>query len=397
MNNLAVEHRKALEEFLMDIEILEKLETHISQFNVFETLGIVHTEIRHSNVLSWLLTPTENHGLGDYVVRKMIQTVSYHHYDENRSDSCDPLKISLIDYYDFEVRREWKNIDILLVSNDNKIVVAIENKVWSGESGNQLKKYYNIIQQEFKSYEKLFVYLTPFGEESSDPDTWLSLSNSTVVDIIEKALDFKKDSISERVRLFVEQYLETVRRYIVGDNELEKIIRKIYYKHKKALDLIFEYKPDIYSEISNELQEFIANTPGLILDTSGKTYIRFTTDKLDQHFERNGSGWTSSKRLILFEFQNRDNKLVLKLIIGPGNKETREKFYEIALKNKDIFKGRAAKLRSQFTQIYSYEILPKHFDEEPDYQKIKQQMITKFKKFLENDLVRIEECLIQEF
>lgn len=163
MNNLAVEHRKALEEFLMDIEILEKLETHISQFNVFETLGIVHTEIRHSNVLSWLLTPTENHGLGDYVVRKMIQTVSYHHYDENRSDSCDPLKISLIDYYDFEVRREWKNIDILLVSNDNKIVVAIENKVWSGESGNQL----NYLKRFF--ILSFVVSLMIFG--CSNPDT----------------------------------------------------------------------------------------------------------------------------------------------------------------------------------------------------------------------------------
>ena len=70
----------------------------------------------------------------------------------------------------------------------------------------------------------------------------------------------------------------------MGDRELEQICRQIYNKHKKALDLIFEYKPDLYSDISNDLQEFIKNTPGLILDDSNKTYIRFTTELLDKHF-----------------------------------------------------------------------------------------------------------------
>src|SRR5690606_20582815 len=108
-----IENRKALEEFLMDIEILDELEAKISEFNVFETLNIINTEIRHSNVLGWLLNPTENHGLGDYVLRKVIQVVSYQHYDSSKGFDFDPLQVSLIDYYDFQVRREWKNIDIL--------------------------------------------------------------------------------------------------------------------------------------------------------------------------------------------------------------------------------------------------------------------------------------------
>jgi len=69
--NIQADARKALEEFLMDIEILEPLERIISEFNVFEALGIIHTEIRHSKVLSWLLDPAENHGLGDYVLKKL--------------------------------------------------------------------------------------------------------------------------------------------------------------------------------------------------------------------------------------------------------------------------------------------------------------------------------------
>ncbi|SES13160.1 PD-(D/E)XK nuclease family protein [Salipaludibacillus aurantiacus] len=46
-----------LENFMMEIELLDQIETKLSVFNVFETLDIYHTEIRHSNVLAWLLKP----------------------------------------------------------------------------------------------------------------------------------------------------------------------------------------------------------------------------------------------------------------------------------------------------------------------------------------------------
>lgn len=52
---------KSLENFLMDIDVLYELNSYLSDFNAFETLGIVNTEISHSNVLGWLLDPNENH------------------------------------------------------------------------------------------------------------------------------------------------------------------------------------------------------------------------------------------------------------------------------------------------------------------------------------------------
>ncbi|OLO26789.1 hypothetical protein BTR23_22150 [Alkalihalophilus pseudofirmus] len=66
---------KHLEAFLLDIEILEQIETKLANFNVFETLNMYHTEIRHSNVLAWLMKPNENHGLGDLFIKKLIQEV----------------------------------------------------------------------------------------------------------------------------------------------------------------------------------------------------------------------------------------------------------------------------------------------------------------------------------
>lgn len=57
----------------MDMEIFEQIEAKLSDFNAFETLGVVNTEIRHSNVLAWLLNPRENHGIGDVFIKKLIQ------------------------------------------------------------------------------------------------------------------------------------------------------------------------------------------------------------------------------------------------------------------------------------------------------------------------------------
>ena len=37
----------------------------LDQFNIFEAMGAVHVEVRHSEFLSFLLDPYQNHGLGD--------------------------------------------------------------------------------------------------------------------------------------------------------------------------------------------------------------------------------------------------------------------------------------------------------------------------------------------
>ncbi|MEI3416245.1 MAG: PD-(D/E)XK nuclease family protein [Christensenellaceae bacterium] len=68
----------ALQEFLLDIECLDSLTEWTKRFNLFDILKITRTEIRHSNMLAWLLNPNENHGLGDRVLRGLIrQTVLF--------------------------------------------------------------------------------------------------------------------------------------------------------------------------------------------------------------------------------------------------------------------------------------------------------------------------------
>lgn len=50
---------KYLEDFVLKNPDLEKLENLLEEFNIFETLKITLAEIRHSNVLAWLLNITQ--------------------------------------------------------------------------------------------------------------------------------------------------------------------------------------------------------------------------------------------------------------------------------------------------------------------------------------------------
>lgn len=78
-----------MKEFLLDIECLDPLAEWTSKFNLFDILKISRVEIRHSNMLSWLLNPNENHGLGDSVLRGFIQYVVSSFSDD--SDVFDTL------------------------------------------------------------------------------------------------------------------------------------------------------------------------------------------------------------------------------------------------------------------------------------------------------------------
>src|SRR5690625_3900486 len=121
---------KYLEKFLMDIDILDELNSYLVNFNAFETLGIINTEIRHSNVLGWLLDPNENHGLQDAFLKRFMQRIFYNFKEMPHSDLT-LFDLTEVNFSTFVIRREWRRIDLIIYSEVDEIVIVIENKVWS--------------------------------------------------------------------------------------------------------------------------------------------------------------------------------------------------------------------------------------------------------------------------
>ena len=106
------------------------------------------------------------------------------------------------------------------------------------------------------------------------------MSYRDVLDIIEAAK--AKTMLLPDVELLVDNYTETIRRDVVGDERLEQICTEIYSKHRRALDLIYEHRPDRVSSLAATIRAWAEqrDTEGkLVLDRNkcNKTYTRFTT------------------------------------------------------------------------------------------------------------------------
>lgn len=376
-----------LEEFIINNKNLERLENIVNDFNIFTSLDLINNEIRHSNFLSWIMNPKENHNLKDYFLSSLLEVISM------RASSLGINAPSIFDidnwsFIETEVLREWRNIDILIKDDNHKLICVLENKIYSKEHSGQLRRYKEIVEEEYPDYQKMFVYLTIEGDEASE-DEYLPINYHDIIKIITHMIENKSTSIGKEILIFISHYREMFRRYIMENSEIQEICRKIYNRHKKALDLIFEYKPDLLMEIKECLIEIIENDSDLILDISSKSYIRFIVKKLD-FIPRKGGGWTKSKRILLFEFKNNSNGVSLYLIIGPGPKKIREKLCRIAQKNLKLFNVANRKFTEQWFSIYKKSIIKAKNYEDKDISEIRKYFKEKIESFKKNDLVKIE-------
>lgn len=83
--------------------------------------------------------------------------------------------------------------------------------------------------------------------------------------------------------------------------------------------------------IAQIVLDLIRSTPEVIEDDhTGRTNIRFLPPLFDQPYLKVVKPWTQSGRMLLFEFQNQRARLVLALIVGPGDQAKRKTLIDAA-------------------------------------------------------------------
>jgi hypothetical protein len=385
------EQVKFLEDFIYNNEELESLEAIVDKFNIFSSLGIINQEIRHSNFLAWILDPNETHNLSDYFTVSFLKQVTFN--NSNPDSKISLFDIDTLDLTDTQVLREWNNIDVLLVNEDHKLLCVIENKVDSKEHSNQLKRYKDIVESNYPDYRKLFVYLTVNGEVAEGEATYVSVSYREVSELINRLLERKATQLSDEVTVFIRHYNDMIKRYIMEESEIQELCEQLYKKHKKALDLIFKHKPDLYSDIRDVLEEIIDENHLLEKDHCSKSYIRFISKSLD-FLPKEGEGWTKTNRILLFEIQNYDKAVDMFLIIGPGPTEIREKIYN-HVKENPLFNKTWSQLPKKWASIYKIKLSSVSRLDGKNKEDLKLILKENLDKFLEMDYPNIEMELLQ--
>lgn len=351
-----LDDRQALEAFVVENADLETLEALVEQFNIFEAVGVIRQELRHSDFLAFLLDPRQNHNLGDAFVQRLLQKILA--AARHLAPPLSPVHLDSWDLGRLTIRREWQNIDILLSDPVNRLVVVIENKIDSGEHSGQLGRYLRVVNEEYPSSEwrHLAVYLTPDGAEPSEAG-YLPADYGLVADAAEAVASSREPSLDPAVHQLMLHYARMLRRHIVTDSEIADLCRRIYQKHQRALDLIFEHRPDRLAEVQVVLLDLVQSRDDLILDTASKQVVRF--GHADWEDSPRGEGWTRSGRLVLFEFDSYPDHLDLTLYVGPGPAEVRQRLIDLATAHQPPYRvsKRKATENQKWKLIYSRRLL----------------------------------------
>jgi hypothetical protein len=174
----------------------------------------------------------------------------------------------------------------------------------------------------------------------------------------------------------------------VSDSPIAQLCREIYQKHKRALDLIYEYRPDRQDEIRRFLVSLISERKGLILDHSTKSYVYFLSEEWDFLELRVSEGMTPSRRILLFNFENYADRLYLRLSVGPGPEDLRERLLQLTQKDQ-VFKSKTTKFGAKFHSIYTNPFITAKSDAGLELDELQTLIRKKWNAFLEQDLPKI--------
>lgn len=140
-----------MDDFLQTVALLRARYQRPAYFNLFSVLRSASDEVRlHSRFLAFLLDPKATHNQGTALLNLLLKRLGIQNFDSENAI----------------VEVEYQNIDIL-VRNQSKQAVIIENKIYAGDQDEQLWRYHQRMQAE--GYGEIWTtYLTLDGSEPSE-------------------------------------------------------------------------------------------------------------------------------------------------------------------------------------------------------------------------------------
>lgn len=322
-------------------DLLSRLKQELAKpkpFNVCTVLGLARQELRHSDLLAYLLNPQADHGLGDRFLRAIIKQAAP---GDPVALEAGKLTLELL-----KVQREWEHIDIFVLSPADRLAIIIENKVDSDEHSNQLKRYYDVVQKRYPGWRILAIYLTLYGtppEHAHDRERYVPLSYTSIADALSEAGDAP---IEPDVRAFIRHYSQFIRSELVPDQNSDqaRLARALYRDHEAAVQAMIAARTTrqnmIYYFFDKLLsQEAKGNHPRLAKDqlsTDAPTYTWYTRFAPPEWYHHEPlvscEGWTRTKMLLLFQFIQSPKGIILDLTVGPAPQQDalRQRLYTVA-------------------------------------------------------------------
>lgn len=380
--NEAITALKALSDALDKIE--SKKTTGI---NIFDAVGMSTQEVKHSAFLAWLLDPNKPHGLGNAVLKLLLEKVrAYPAINRIPSNAEIIAKISedfsdsLQNAPDLIVETEKvlfdpnSRIDIFIRSDKNDKTLVIENKVFTSTHDDQLKRYEH--EAKLLGGDTLFIYLTPHGDIPTDingnyQQGWCMIDYKTITDIVKESMrSIPRTKNNAKLIGLTEDYISTVDTNILKNNaELRKLCKEIRRKHADAIAILTSYSDnieDVMERITNEwLPSQRLNVQNV--QKQGRN-ISFTTQAMSNHYAGYGESiiiTDMSRPRLRINISCKDGLVVSTLSMEKNQDSNWTKADEAV---RDLI-APGKRMGNKYCTLYSFELLSEE-DRELDIQEI---------------------------
>ena len=224
-------------------------------FNTFDVLRYSGYEIRHSNVLAWLLRPTDTHGIGT----RFLQWFVNHVNRQLAAAEMEPLPETSFEAGNVEVWRERDYVDVTILFKTEKCLIAVENKPESAHPHHrrQVMGYEETLLGKHKDHKVKSVLLTTSPDESVSfrgiaHVGWDSVRGE--IGSILAAGGFP----SPNVRAFIRQYLDMVERWFRPGSEGFKALLDHHRSILKEMRRVLETDGDdgIRGRVPDDRQKY---------------------------------------------------------------------------------------------------------------------------------------------
>ena len=396
---------------ILDLSVLnsdlKQLENHLNQFNLFEVLNIETKEKKHSAVIRWLLDPNASHGLDKTFLMYFLLEAARLAEVKGIKDIPSHTHVNSWNLRSVNVFNEKDHYDILALAEIDGFVCLIENKVHAEESSDQLTKYFERVKKEYPRLCPFPIFLTLDGKcpkKKQDRAHWIPMSYGSVEDLIKRVLRDRGSTINKSVRSFLEHYSRTLGRLLdmIDENTVEAL--RLYYKHKRAVDFIMGCVENHPKQVSKLVKSAISTyAPDLKEDIHNGPFLRYYSQKLDNICKLKNSkdkrgkyGWTSTGRIVLFEYNR--NSRNLNLVLGAGPKATRAHLFNLAKKHDQFnFISPQQETPSQWHRLYKKEILSKLDYEKVDIENIEKKVEKAVRNFYEKDYWHLVNAICESY
>ena len=225
------------------------------EFNTFDVLRYSGYEIRHSNVVAWLLRPADTHGIGARFLEWFV------HHVFGRFPAAERVRLTETSFEagNVEVWRERDYVDVTILFKKEKCLIAVENKPESAHPHHldQVMGYEETLLGKHRDHTVRSVLL------STSPDGTVNFPGIAHVgwDCVREAIGSVLAAggfPSPDVQAFIRQYLDMVERWFRPGSESFRALLDDHRTVLKEMRRVLEQDGDggVHAMVSADRAEY---------------------------------------------------------------------------------------------------------------------------------------------